>query len=34
VDVHHGDEPENQEWWQKEKIAAPLPGEPNVDVVL
>jgi hypothetical protein len=37
VDVHHGDEAENQEWWQKQKIAAlkrPLPGAPNVEVVL
>jgi hypothetical protein len=22
VDVHHGDEAEDQEWWQKPKIAA------------
>jgi hypothetical protein len=34
VDVHHFNEAENQERWQEPKITAPLPGTPNVKVVL
>jgi hypothetical protein len=34
VDVHHGDEAENQEWWQEPKIMFPLPEASNVKVIL